>query len=252
MNEAIYVLSPYWNVYQSNISEITIHVNKSLIVDNGRGISQFSRDMRQSNNLFHWVLQDNTIERNQGGGFEVSLPYVWQYNENFTHSLYFDNNTWQSNVQFGFVIDGHFARFNMTKNRFENNRCKTGLISIRGMEKKMMIRDNKIEQNTGSYMVEFRADSQSEILGEVNARFLFNEIRANNDGLLHRNFLQRHNAPTYTVGFHGIQKVKVNRNLFEMNSLDYEVLTGIKTAKINNEVDVSENWWGTSQAPDIR
>ncbi|KAJ8673362.1 hypothetical protein QAD02_004624 [Eretmocerus hayati] len=253
-NEAILVNSPYWNVFHSNISEIAIHVNNSLITDNGRGIIQRSRDMRQSNNLFHWVIKDSTIERNQGGGFEISLPYVWQYNENFTHSIFMDNNTWQSNEQFSFVIDGHYASFNMSRNRFDGNRCKSGLISIRGMEKRMKIISNRIERNTGNFMVEFKADSQSEIMGEVDAKFKFNEIKQNSRGTVPTRgaIHQMFDTPTYVVGFHGIQKVRVKRNLFGKNDLDYELLAGIKTAKINNKVDVSENWWGTSNDQEIR
>ncbi|XP_031785209.1 protein bark beetle isoform X2 [Nasonia vitripennis] len=251
--EAIFVNSPHWNVFNSNISEISIHINNTLITDNGRGIIQYSRDMRQSNNLFHWVIKDSTIERNQAGGFEVALPYVWQYNENFTHSIYMDNNTWQANEQFGFVVDGHFATFNMSRNRFDGNRCKTGLISVRGMEKRMKIEANKIERNSGSFMVEFKADSQSEIMGDIDARFMFNEVKGNNKGIVaSRGFHQMFDSPTYVVGFHGIQKVRVNRNLFGENSLDYELLAGIKTAKINNKVDVTENWWGTGQDLQIR
>jgi len=109
----------------------------------------------------------------------VSLPYVWQYNENFTHSLYIENNTWRYNKQFGFVIDGHFAQLNLTNNMFEDNQCKSGLISIKGMEKRMRIAYNRIRKNNGIYMVEFRADSQSEILGEVDARFYENEVKEN-------------------------------------------------------------------------
>ena len=252
VEEAIFVHSPHWNVFPSNLSEISIHINNSLITDNGKGILQFSRDMRHSNNLFHWILQDSTIERNHAGGFEVALPYVWQYNENFTHSLYFDNNTWQNNERFAFVVDGHFASLNMSNNQFDGNRCKKGLISIRGMEKKMKIEGNKITRNNGAFMVEFNADSQSEILGEVYARFFFNDIKQNSDGLMNRGFHQMFNEPTYVVGFHGIQKVRVNRNLFGNNTLDYELLAGIKTAKINNEVDVTENWWGTYNDAQIR
>lgn len=95
--------------------------------------------MRSSNNLFHWILFDNSIERNNGGGFDVSLPYVWQYNENYTHTFFLSNNTWRDNRNFGFVIDGHFAALNLTKNIFDSNQCRTGLISIRGMEKRMNI-----------------------------------------------------------------------------------------------------------------
>lgn len=41
--EAVYVNSPYWNVHRSNISEMTFVINSTLIIDNGRGIFQFSR-----------------------------------------------------------------------------------------------------------------------------------------------------------------------------------------------------------------
>lgn len=225
--EAILVNAPYWDVYSSNISEITFMINNSLITDNGRGIHQFSRDLRSSNNLFHWILQDNSIERNNAGGFDVSLPYVWQYNENFTHSLYLANNTWRSNEKFAFVVDGHFAQFNLTKNVFSDNQCKSGLISIRGMEKKMKIDRNRIERNTGTFMIEFRADSQSEILGEVEAKMFENEIKNNRfrSGFT-KGFHQVYNTPSFVVGFHGIQKVSVNRNLFGNNALDYELLAG--------------------------
>lgn len=251
--EAIYVHSPHWNIYEIDLSEIAIHLNDTLITDNGKGISQFSRDARHSNNLFHWIMQDSTIERNRAGGFEVTLPDVWQYNENFTHSLYFDNNTWRDNDQFSFVIDGHFATLNVSHNRWDGNRCKNGLISIRGMEKKIKMNNNRIEGNNGAYMVEFKANSQSEILGDVTARFYFNEIKKNR----HDNYAvvsrrSYYDGPSYVVGFHGIQKVRVNRNLFGDNSMDYELLAGIRTAKINNEVDVSENWWGTSDDAVIR
>jgi hypothetical protein len=84
--------------------KVTFMINGSLITDNGKGITQFSRDMRSSNNLFHWVMQDNTVERNAAGGFHVSLPYVWQYNENFTHSLYLANNTFRGNKDFRYVF----------------------------------------------------------------------------------------------------------------------------------------------------
>ncbi|KAF7992731.1 hypothetical protein HCN44_005075 [Aphidius gifuensis] len=260
-NEAIKILSPYWNIYQSNISEISIHINRTLITDNGRGIYQFSHDMRQSNNLFHWIIQDSTIERNKDGGFNVALPYVWQYNENFTHSLYFDNNTWRDNYNFGIIIDGHYATLNMSNNKFNDNKCKHGLISIRGMEKKMKIHNNHIENNNGTFMIEFKIDSQSEIIGEIPAIFNKNYVSKNYDGLItnkyyqntdNRNHQQMFNIQTCVVCFRGIQKVIIKRNIFGDNALNYELLAGIKTAKINNNVNVEENWWGTSNDNEIK
>ncbi|KAH8284441.1 hypothetical protein KR018_012401 [Drosophila ironensis] len=69
--EAILIRSPYWDVISSNISEVTLHVNSSLISQNGHGIRQMSKDLRSSNNLFHYVIQDTTVEQNTHGGFQV-------------------------------------------------------------------------------------------------------------------------------------------------------------------------------------
>ncbi|XP_049867990.1 protein bark beetle isoform X2 [Pectinophora gossypiella] len=251
--EAIYVNTPFWDIHESNITEITIMVNSSLITDNGRGIYHFARDLRSSNNLYHYILQDNTVERNKNGGFDVSLPYVWQYNENFTHSVFMYNNTWRSNQNFGLVIDGHFAEVNITKNIFTDNNCKTGLVSIRGMEKKMKVDGNFIERNNGQYMVEFYMDSQSEIMGLIYAVFVYNQVKNNRyTAQMNRGALFRNVDPTYVIGFKGIQKVKVSRNIFGLNGLQYTLLAGIKTAKIENLLDVTENWWGSADEKEIK
>jgi len=101
-------------------------------------------------------------------------------------------------------------------------------------------------------MVEFRVNSQSEILGDVDARFYYNEIKRNTYDFVGMGPRQTFDDPSYVVGFHGIQKVLVNKNLFGENSLDYELLAGIRTAKINNEINVMENWWGTDNDTIIR
>ena len=80
------------------------------------------------------------------------------------------------NRNFGVVVDGHFARVNVTDNAFESNDCKPGLMSIRGMEKEMYILRNILRRNTGNFMVEFNMDSQSEIVGEVSAYFSRNSV----------------------------------------------------------------------------
>ena len=228
-----------------NLSEIAIHINDSLITDNGKGIYQFSRDARHSNNLFHWIMQDSTIETKQARRLRGANFRTYGSTTRISRTpLYFGNNTWRNNEQFAFIVDGHYATLNVSHNRFEGNRCKTGLISVRGMEKKMQIDNNRIESNTGIYMAEFKAVSQSEIVGDVDARFHYNEIKRNSYDLARMGPRRTDDSPSYVVGFHGIQKVQINRNLFGENSLDYELLAGIRTAKINNEVDVTENWWG--------
>jgi hypothetical protein len=53
---------------------------------------KYSKDLRDSNNLYHWVLRENTFERNMGEGLDIMLPYVWQYNENYTHTVHLVRN----------------------------------------------------------------------------------------------------------------------------------------------------------------
>jgi hypothetical protein len=259
--EAIFIHAPFWDVHVSNLSEITLHVNRSIIANNGRGIRQFSKDLRSSNNLFHFVLQDTSIERNSAGGMDVTLPYVWQYNENFTHSIYFGNNTWSRNDKFGIVIDGHFAEVNISRNVFIDNHCDNGLIAVRGMEKKLKIEENKITQNTGQFMIEFNADSQSEILGEVFATFRYNEIRDNKvvqRSLMpgSRSFFRgtRNNPidPTCVIGFGGIQRVQIIRNLLNGNQQEYDLVAGVKAARLGNFIEATENWWGSRDPKFIR
>lgn len=252
--EAVFIHAPFWDVHVSNISEVTLHINQSSIADNGRGIRQFSKDLRSSNNLFHYVLQDTAIERNAAGGMEVNLPYVWQYNINFTHSVFFGNNTWSKNEKFGIVIDGHYAEVNITGNKFLDNHCQNGLMAFRGMEKKLKIEENKILSNVGRFMVEFNSDSQSEILGEVFAVFRYNELKDNTaEGRTikpgGRSFFRgtRNNPidPTCVIGFGGVQHVQIFRNLVSGNMQDYDLVAGVKSARLGNFLDAQENWWGS-------
>uniref|UniRef100_A0A8D8T2J5 Protein bark beetle n=2 Tax=Cacopsylla melanoneura TaxID=428564 RepID=A0A8D8T2J5_9HEMI len=237
MEEAMFIHSPVWNTETSNLSEISITINNTVISDNGKGIYQFSRDLRNSNNLFHWVLSDNTIERNNHGGFDISLPYVWQYNVNFTHSVVLQNTTWRNNRNFGVVIDGHYAQCNITANVFDDNRCKGGLISLRGMEKSLRILKNTILQNTGTFMIEFKADSQCDLWGELVAITQENTIKFNKAPSIM--------TPSSLIVFDGLQKVRVRRNLLSDNTLAYSLVAGMKTARLESTLDATENWWGT-------
>lgn len=252
--EAVFIHAPFWDVHVSNISEVTLHINRSSVADNGRGLRQFSKDLRSSNNLFHYVLQDTSIERNAAGGMEISLPYVWQYNENFTHSVWLGNNTWSKNEKFGIVIDGHYAGINVTGNKFLDNNCLNGLMAFRGMEKKLKIEENQFMSNIGRFMVEFNSDSQSEILGEVFAVFRYNELKDNRVESRRimpggRSFFRgtRNNPiePTCVIGFGGVQQVQVFRNLISGNMQDYDLVAGVKSARLGNFLNAQENWWGS-------
>lgn len=88
---------------------------------------------------------------NNNGGIDLRLPYVWDYNENYTHSVVIANCTFKGNKNFKLHIDGHFARFNATRNVLENNECASGegVFTVAGMEKEMLIRKNEFRNNRG-------------------------------------------------------------------------------------------------------
>jgi hypothetical protein len=248
--EAFHVFTPFRELNQFNISTITYMINRTRITDNGRGIYQFSRDLRDSNNLFHWVLRENVFERNAGGGMDVSLPYVWQYNENFTHSVHIDSNEMKNNVNFGLTVRGHFARVYVVNNTITDNFCYEGLLALRGMEKETWIFANNIQYNDGVYMVEFEMDSHSEIMGFVEAYFTQNIVQNNRHS--HDEYEHPAHDASYTIGVKGVQKFNITDNLFGNSGLDYELLAGIVTARISNYLNVEQNYWGSSDLNVIR
>ena len=251
--EAFHVFTPFRELNQFNISTITYMINRTHFVDNGRGIFQYSRDLRDSNNLYHWVLRENTFERNSGGGMDLSLPYVWQYNENFTHTVHVDSNFMKNNQNFGLTVRGHFARVYVVNNTITDNFCYEGLLALRGMEKESWIFANNIQYNDGLYMVEFDMDSHSEIMGFVEAYFTQNIVQNN----LHSQQRGRgpgypHLSASYTIAAKGVQKFNITENLFGNPGLDYELLAGVVTARVSNYLNVEENYWGSSDLNRIR
>ncbi|EDW76452.2 uncharacterized protein Dwil_GK14651 [Drosophila willistoni] len=257
--EAVFIKSPFWDVISSNLSEITLQINSSLITQNGLGIRQRSKDLRSSNNLFHYVIQDTTVEQNTHGGFHVDLPYVWQYNENFTHSIYFGNSTWQRNKDFQIAVQGHYTVFNITSNVFRDNNCPNALISLDGMEKRLRFDNNRFESNNAKFILLFKADSLSEILGQVPASIEYNSFKQNSIVTMmssnYRHFMKaarrvrkQHQLPTAVIRLDGVQNVRLYRNLMADNEMDYNLVAGVRSARLNNYFEARENWWGSKDA----
>ena len=249
--EAMYVFTPFRELNQFNISEIRYMINRTRFADNEGGIYQYSKDLRDSNNIFHWVLRENKFERNKGGGLDVSLPYVWQYNENYTHTVHVDSNIFQNNNRFGLSVGGHFARVYFVNNTLLENDCQEGLLKLSGMEKESWIFANNIQLNDGIFMTEIDTDSQSEIMGFVPAYFTENIVQKNKHSHARLGLGSYHPA-SYTLSIKGVQKFNVTENLFGNPGLDYELLAGIKTARVGNMLNAERNWWGTSDLAAIR
>ena len=249
--EAIYIFTPFRELNQFNISEITYMINRTKFIDNEAGIFQYSKDLRDSNNIYHWVLRENIFEQNRGGGMDISLPYVWHYNENFTHTVHIDSNIFAKNKDFGLHVRGHFSRVYIVNNTMTENSCDEGLLSLSGMEKESTIFANNITKNDGIYMVEFDMDSQSEIMGFVAAYFTQNIIQRNKHTHMKLG-LDAYHPASYTLAVKGVQKFNITNNLFGNEGMDYELLSGVKTSRIGNILNAESNYWGTSNINVIR
>ena len=249
--KAIFVFTPFRELNQFNVSEITYMINRTRFMDNEEGIFQYSKDLRDSNNIYHWVLRENIFEGNQGGGLDVALPYVWHYNENYTHTVHIDSNDFTRNNDFGLHISGHFSRVYIINNTVTDNTCQEGLLSLSGMEKEVTIYANNIQHNDGIYMVEFNMDSQSEIMGFVAAYFTDNIIQNNQHSVMKRDTDAYHPA-SYTMAVKGVQKFNITNNRFGNPKLGYELLAGVRTTRVGNTLNAYTNYWGTSDINIIR
>lgn len=215
----------------------------NTIESNKKGLLHYSRDIRNSNNLFHWTI-NNTIFENNGGGIDIRLPYVWQYSENFTHSFSMNNCSLIRNRKFGFSISGHFARVNVSDNRFEENICKKGILSFSGMEKELLIERNNISQNSAHFGIEFNLQSHANKFGLVSAYFMRNIVLKNQDIGSEKQY--GYQPTSYSLAIRGVQLVNINRNILDNPNMQFELLTGVLTGSIDNKINVGYNWWGSN------
>ena len=242
--DSFFVNSPLYEPYEWSLTEINYTLINNRFLNNFKGITQINRDISNSNNLFHWTINGTKFESNHGGGVSIRLPYVWQFNENFTHSISIHNNSFFNNDNFEFLIDGHFAKMIMTKNNFLSNHCKYGLVTIAGVEKHMSITDNHIERNYCNYMVEFYLQSHADKFGSVEANFHRNQI-IENKGLIQKRAIDQYNPTNYTIAIRGVQSINVTRNLLRNPDIQYELLAGVLTGSLQNKINVAQNWWNT-------
>ncbi|XP_064467113.1 protein bark beetle-like [Ornithodoros turicata] len=255
--EAVFVASPLWDPLTSSVAEITYNLTGNAIENNGGGIKHFSRDLRISNNLFHWVINASQFVRNKGG-VDLRLPYVWQYDENYTHSIVLCNNSFHGNTFFVLHMDGHFARFNATGNEVRNNVSPPGkgLFTVGGMEKEMLIVNNEFTDNHAKYIVEFDLESHSERFSVVDANFYRNILRNNfaveKRGRSRSPEVAQYEPSSYALSVRGVQSINITQNYLTNPDMQFEFLAGVRTSSLHNSINVGYNWWGTKHIQAIR
>lgn len=264
-NHEIYGFDAEFLQMTSVPAEIHYKLLKNWIKRDQGGIKQFGRDIRNSYNIYHWTINETLYELNKGGGIDIRLPYYWRYDINCSHTVQINSNNFSKNSMFGLQVDGHFAVLNLTGNTFKDNSCKSELIKINGMEKKMLIRNNIIESNSCDRIIDFDIQSHADKLGLVNASFGFNSMRQNRrssrsiqDNInisSNQTKFYRYDSKRYPNDFalriKGVQNFEINRNVMKNPELSYELVLGIIMDGNEKTVDVSRNFWGTSNIGEI-
>ena len=133
-----------------------------------------------SNNVWIWYITNNLIENNRAGGFFIELPKVnLMYSELYNHSVEVNDTIFENNQNFEFRIEGFYCNATVARNRFTNNVCKKGCISISGTEKDLEMYDNEVMGNAGVFMTEIYMTRHTPYNRWVDAVFEFNNYKDN-------------------------------------------------------------------------
>ena len=57
---------------------------------------------------------------------------------------------------------------------------------------------------------------------------------------------------SYAVAVKGLQRVNVTSNLLSNPGMEYEFISGLKTERLNMQLEVQNNWWGSVNTTTIR
>jgi len=173
------------------------------------------------------------------------------YSELYNHSVNINDTVFYGNENFAFRVDGFYCNSTITRNRFERNHCRLGCVTFAGTEKDLDLVDNEFVENYGLYIVEFNMNSHTPFTQWVESRVEFNIIKRNKRPENMGWPTATSQPTTYALGIRGLQNVTVNRNLIVNPELDFELLGGQSSSLLENYLDVTANWWGTTDQAKI-
>ena len=228
------------------VGTVTYNIKFSKFINNKKGIHGEHNHVDFANNVWKWNVSYVEISGCQSGGFEIELPRVNDMHERKSHSVTFTQSKAFNNQNFAFGVLGYYAFVNISNNNFYDNVCRTGLMTLNGMEKALNFNNNRMENNNCKYMVDFDLKSHSEYSENVRG-FFQNNVIINNRYKYVTQGLGTTNTPvTYAVAIQGVQNITARRNIFENRELQYELVAGITSLTLNSTLDVKENYWGTT------
>jgi len=156
-------------------------------------------------------------------------------------------------MNFAFHIDGFYCNASIAGNRFQGNKCRTGCVTLSGTEKEAEIVDNEFVENAGRYIVELHMNSHTPYTQWVEATVSLNNFKRNTppSGMNESALIASSSPSSYALGVRGLQNVTINRNLFSNPAMRFELLGGQASTMLENYLDATENYWGTTEQPSI-
>ena len=156
-------------------------------------------------------------------------------------------------MNFAFHVHGFYCNASVAGNRFQGNQCRTGCVTMSGTEKEAEINDNEFVENSGRYIVEMNMNSHTPYTQWVQAIVSFNNFKRNSrpPGLNTSAIVASSSPTSYALGIRGLQNVTITRNLFSNPQMDFELLGGQASSMLENYLDATENYWGTTEQPQI-
>ncbi|OQV16716.1 Protein bark beetle [Hypsibius exemplaris] len=170
------------------------------------------------------------------------------------HSLNILNCVIRDNRNTLLKVDGDFLRFNFTNNEVSQNHCPPsfGLMRVSGTEKEVQIINNRFTENQCKFVAEFDVSSHTASTGRVPGNFIRNDIRGNVGNDRPTPGIPNTDPSSYAVAVKGLQRINVTFNILANPSMEYEFISGLRTERLNMELEVRYNYWGSQNTTLIR
>ncbi|KHN76830.1 hypothetical protein Tcan_11223 [Toxocara canis] len=233
------------------IAQIGYHIDNCSIVNNTGSVIETHRDLYSSANVFRWNLWSNTFADNKNTFMTVHLPDTHNLISPITHSFLMTENRFENNKNFGVRLDGFYAFANISSNNFTKNIARQGggIVEVRGMEKHLIFERNRILDNWGLWAL--KMDIQSQTLRSIPPPLIQYNYFLQNRFISSTGDYVDSWPRSFAVGIFGAQLADVHFNRFRNVLFDFELVSGCKSADVNDKMNVTYNWWGVGNEAQI-
>ncbi|CAG9540523.1 unnamed protein product, partial [Cercopithifilaria johnstoni] len=243
----IWIHSPQHLIFNNTpIAKIGYHIDNCSIINNTGSIIELHHDLYNNANIFEWFFWSNTFLNNANSTIMIHLPDTINLRLQQIHSLKMTENRFENNTNFAIFINGYYAFINISSNNFTNNNApnEIGLITFNGMEKDLFVERNRFIYNRGCWMLKMDIRSHS-LRDKVTAWIQYNYFLQN--GFLSNIEEYVDMWPrSFTIGIFGSQLANIHFNRLRNVLFDFELISGAKSANVNDTMNVTYNWWGVS------